>query len=155
MQLDKPLSRNDLVKYFGLEPSKTGDYRPLLRVLSALGIRLVGGTTRWSVVWRALGLAAEQDLRNLDDLAAPLLTARAVAALTGVDPSIVYRWSKGAVPAGMPPFPAPIDLTCGRKGRRGLRWRRAEIIAWHSREPLPVYARPAPAFGSLAPPKTP
>ena len=59
----------------------------------------------------------------------------------------------GAVPAGMPPFPRPIDLTGGREGARGLRWRRTEVDAWHSHEPLPNYARKAPVYGSLTPTK--
>lgn len=153
MQLDKPLTRDDLVIFFGLKPVRSGDYRALSRVLSALGIRLVGGTTRWSVVWRALGLSPDQKPCDLADLAAPLLTAKAAAARVGVDPSIIYRWSKGAVPMGMPHFPKPIDLTTGRKGARGLRWRRAEVDAWHSHQPLPTYARQAPAFGALTPTK--
>jgi len=151
--LDKPLSKDDLVAHFCLKPVKTGDYRALHRVLKRLGIRLVGGTTRWPVVWSALGLAPQQDARLVADLMQPLLTAKAAAALIGVSPSIIYRWSMGAVPAGMPPFPRPIDLTGGREGARGLRWRRTEVDAWHSHEPLPNYARKAPVYGSLTPTK--
>jgi len=151
--LDKPLTRDDLVRFFGLQPVKTGDYRPLSRILSALGIRLVGGTTRWQVIWGALGLSPDQQLYHIADLTTPLLTAPAAAELVGVSSSIIYRWSKGAVPSHMPPFPRPIDLTSGRNGARGLRWRRAEVIAWHSHQPLPVYAQKAPAFASLAPGK--
>ena len=149
--LDKPLSKDDLVAHFRLKPVKTRDYRALHRVLKTLGIRLVGGTTRWPVVWSALGLAPQQDARLAADLMEPLLTAKAAAALLGVSPSIIYRWSKGHVPTDMPPFPTAIDLSGGRRDARGLRWRRAEVLAWHSRTPLPVYARKAPVYGSLTP----
>ncbi|GHF72073.1 helix-turn-helix transcriptional regulator [Seohaeicola zhoushanensis] len=151
--IEKPLTRDDLVRFFGLKPVRTGDYRPLSRVLSALGIRLVGGTTRWVVVWSALGLSADQKPCHLKHLTEPLITAKSAAAALGVDPSIVYRWSKGLVPNGMPSFPDAIDLSNGRTDARALRWRRAEIVAWHSREPLPGYARTAPPFGSLTPRK--
>ena len=151
--LDKPLHRDDLVTFFRLKPVRTGDYRALSRILSALDVRLVGGTTRWSVVWRALGLSSDQRPCHLIELSEPLLTAKATAALVGVDPSIVYRWSKGAVPTGMSPFPKPIDLMGGREGARGMRWWRAEVLAWHSRQPLPEYIPEAPAFGSLTPGK--
>lgn len=149
--LDKPLSKDDLVAHFRLTPVKTGDYRALHRVLKRLGIRLVGGTTRWPVVWSALGLAPQQDARLATDLLEPLLTAKAAAALIGVSPSIIYRWSKGRVPADLRPFPTAIDLSGGLKDARCLRWRRAEVLAWHSHSPLPVYARKAPVYGSLTP----
>ena len=151
--LDKPLSKDDLVAHFRLKPVKTGDYRALHRVLKALGIRLVGGTTQWSVVWSALGLAPQQDAQVAADLMEPLLNAKAAAFLIGVSPSIIYRWSKGRVPIDLPPFPTAIDLAGGRKDARGLRWRRAEVLAWHSRSPLPVYACKAPVYGSLTPTK--
>ena len=151
MTHDTPLSKDDLVTFFCLKPVNKGDYRALSRVLRALGIRLVGGTTRWPVVWSAFGLAPEQDLQRAAELREPLLDAKAAAALIGVTPSIIYRWSKGNVPARMPVFPKAIDLSKGRKNARGLRWRRAEVLAWHSHETLPVYGRTAPGFGSLIP----
>ncbi|WP_209426818.1 hypothetical protein [Pararhodobacter sp. SW119] len=148
--LDKPLTRTDLIAFFALP--ETEDTRPLARVLRHLKITLRGGTTRWPVVWRALGLAAEQDHAHHAELTAPLLTARGVADLVGVaDPSIVYRWEKGKVPAGASSFPASIDLSNGRKGARAKRWRRAEVLAWHTGNELPRYARPAPVFGALTP----
>lgn len=151
MTHDTPLSKDDLVTFFCLKPVINGDYRALSRVLRALGIRLVGGTTRWPVVWSAFGLASEQNLQRAGELKVPLVDAKAAAALIGVTPSIIYRWSKGNVPARMPVFPKAIDLSKGRKNARGLRWRRAEVLAWHSHETLPVYARTAPGFGSLIP----
>lgn len=151
--LDTPLTRDDLVKFFGLDPVRNGDYRALRRVLSALGVRLIGGTTRWSVIWPAIGLAASQNPCHTAELTAPLLTAKSVAVLLGVDPSIVYRWSKGEVAVGLDPFPAVIDLSGGQKGARVQRWRRAEVLAWHSRQPLPDYTLKAPTFGSLTPRK--
>ena len=151
MTHDTPLSKDDLVTFFRLKPVNNGDYRALSRVLRALGIRLVGGTTRWPVVWSAFGLATEQDLQRAAELREPLLDAKAAAALIGVTPSIIYRWSKGNVPARMPVFPKAIDLSNGRENARGLRWRRAEVLAWHSHETLPAYARTAPGFGSLIP----
>lgn len=151
--LNTPLTRDDLVKFFGLDPVKNGDYRPLRRVLSALNIRLIGGTTQWPVIWSALGLSASQKPCHVSDLTAPLLTAKSVAFLLGVDPSIVYRWSKGELPTDLNPFPTVIDLSGGRKGARVKRWRRAEVMAWHSCQPLPDYARKPAAFGSLTPQK--
>jgi predicted DNA-binding transcriptional regulator AlpA len=146
LNVNTPLTRKDLRIFLSVEE------RGLGRALRDLGIPLRGGTTRWPVVWRALGLAAEQDPSLHDDLTAKLLTARAVADLVGVtDPSIVYRWEKGKVPANTPPFPASIDLSNGRKDARAKRWRRAEVLAWHTDKPLPRYARPAPAFGALTP----
>jgi len=148
--LDTPLSRSDLVTFFALP--KTGDTRPLARVLRELGISLRGGTTRWPVVWRAIGLAEEQDPAHLAQLTAPLLTARAAAELLGLaDPSILYRWAKGHVPKGADPFPPVIDLSNGRKDARARRWRRAEVLAWHMGKPLPIYAKPAPVFGAIRP----
>ncbi|MGY9039398.1 MAG: helix-turn-helix transcriptional regulator [Rhodobacterales bacterium] len=151
MTHDTPLFKNDLIKFFRLKPAKNDDYRALSRVLKALGIRLVGGTTRWPVIWLALGLAGQQDPMRAAELKEALLDAQTSAALIGVDPSIIYRWSKGRVPARMPPFPTAIDLSKGRKNARCLRWRRAEVLAWHSHQTLPAYARLAPAFGSLTP----
>lgn len=151
MTHDTPLSKDDLVTFFCLKPVNKGDYRALSRVLRALGIRLVGGTTRWPVVWSAFGLAPEQDLQRAAELREPLLDAKAAAALIGVTPSIIYRWSKGNVPARMPVFPKAIDLSNGRENARGLRWHRAEVLAWHGRQTLPAYARTAPGFGSLIP----
>ncbi len=150
---DKPLTKDDLVAFFCLKPVKNGDYRPLSRVLKALGIRLVGGTTRWSVIWSALGLAAEQEPQREAELKEALLDAKTAAALIGVDPSIIYRYSKGRLPAQMPAFPKVIDLTNDRENTRGLRWRRAEVLAWHSHQALPVYKRMAPVFGALTPKK--
>lgn len=151
MTHDTPLSKDDLVTFFCLKPVNNGDYRALSRVLKTFGIRLVGGTTRWPVVWSAFGLAPEQDLQRAAELRKPLLDAKAAAALIGVTPSIIYRWSKGNVPGRMPVFPKAIDLSNGRENARGLRWRRAEVLAWHSHETLPVYARTVPSFGSLIP----
>lgn len=156
--LDKPVTRADLVRFFALDagaPScadRLPDPRPLARVLKALDISLRGGTTRWPVVWRALGLAEEQDPLNHAALTEPLLKARAVADLVGVaDPSIIYRWEKGQVPAGAGPFPRAIDLSGGRKARGARRWRRAEVLAWHMSQAQPRYARPAPVFGAIRP----
>ena len=151
MKQDTPLSKDDLVKFFGLKPVKNDDYRALSRVLKALGIRLVGGTTRWSVVWAALGLAEGQVPERAVELRQPLLDARATAELLGVDPSTLYRWSKGQVPIGMPPFPKVLDLSNGRANARSQRWRRAEILAWHCHQELPNYARRSPVFGALTP----
>ena len=81
------------------------------------------------------------------------LTAQAVGALLGVSTSVIYRWEKGRLPAGAPPFPPCIDLSNGRAGARMKRWRKADVLAWHEDRPLPRYARPAPRFGALAPPK--
>ena len=153
MTHDTPLSKNDLMKFFRLKRVDDGDYRALSRVLKALDIRLVGGTTRWPVIWSAFELAVGQNPERAAELREPLLDAKTAAALIGVDPSIIYRWSKGRVPARMPPFPNAIDLSKGRKNARGLRWRRAEVLAWHSHQPLPVYERIAPAFGALTPTK--
>ena len=145
--LDTPLSRSDLAIFFSLAPGTPGDRRPLARVLRNLGLTLRGGTTRWPVVWRALGLAEDQDPAHFAEL-----IARGVAELLGVaDPSIVYRWEKGKLPTGSGPFPPVIDPSNGRKGARAKRWRRAEVLAWHAGKPLPRYATPVPAFGALAP----
>ncbi|WPY96300.1 hypothetical protein T8T21_16125 (plasmid) [Limimaricola variabilis] len=157
--LDTPLTRADLVTFFSLapkppsmDPDKRPDPRPLTRVLRDLGMALRGGTTRWPVVWRALGLAEEQDPAHHAALMTPLLTAREVADLVGVlDPSIIYRWAKGKVPQGAGPFPCAIDLSGGRKDARAKRWRRAEVLAWHMGQPQPLYAKPAPVFGTIRP----
>lgn len=152
-QNDPLLDRTALAKFFSVQ-SRSGlePFRPLRSVLKALGIRLVGGTTRRSVLWRALGLAAIQDPAHHDDLSRPLLKAVEVGDLVGVaDPSIVYRWHKGRLPKGVPPFPSAIDLSGGRENARALRWRRAEVLAWHTGSPAPDYAPLPPTFGSLAP----
>ena len=154
--LDTPLTRANLTTFFALEPKHPSDHPPdprrLARVLKALGISLRGGTTRWPVVWRALNLAEEQDPGHHKALTGPLLTARAVADLVGVaDPSIVYRWEKGAVPKGAGPFPCAIDLSGGRKDARAKRCREAEELAWHMGKPQPRYAKPAPVFGAIRP----
>lgn len=157
--IDKALSRTDLNRFFALEArclpvtaDTPPDPRPLARVLRDLGITLRGGTTRWPVVWRGLGLAEEQDTAHHTALMAPLLTASAVADLVGVaDPSIIYRWAKGKVPQGAGPFPCAIDLSGGRKDARAKRWRRAEVLAWHMGQPQPLYAKPAPVFGVIRP----
>lgn len=148
--LDTPLSRADLTTFFALP--RTGDPRPLARVLRELGITLRGGTTRWPVVWEALGLSGDQEPQHLAELTAPLLTARATADLMGLaDPSILYRWQKGQLPKGTAPFPSVIDLSNGRKAARARRWRKAEVLAWHMGRPLPRYATPAPVFGAIRP----
>lgn len=152
---DQPLTRDKLEGFFRIR-KKPGsrDRRALAKVLHALGIRLRGGTTRWSVVLRALGFSETQDPVHWADLTAPLLTANDVAVLLGVsDASIIYRWEKGRLAADVPPFPAAIDLSNGRKSARAKRWRRAEVLAWHEGRPLPQYAKSAPAFGALTPPK--
>ncbi len=154
--LDTPLTRADLITFFALEQKHPTchppDPRRLARVLKALGIPLRGGTTRWPVVWRALGLSEEQEPEHHEALTEPLLTARTVADLVGVaDPSIVYRWEKGAVPKGAGPFPCAIDLSDGRKARGAKRWRRAEVRAWLMGRPQPRYVKPAPVFGAIRP----
>lgn len=154
--LDTPLTRADLTTFFALEPKPASSHPPdprrLARVLKVLGISLRGGTTRWPVIWRALGLAEEQDPKHHEALTEPLLTALAVADLVGVaDPSIVYRWEKGAVPKGAGPFPCAIDLSGGRKARGAKRWCEAEVLAWHMGKPQPRYAKPAPVFGAIRP----
>ncbi len=146
--LDEPLTRDDLEVFFRIrkKPEIT-DRRALAKVLRALGIRLRGGTTRWSVVLPAVGLSEKQDSAHWTDLTAPLLTARDVAALLGhEDPSIIYRWEKGKLPAKAPPFPAAIDLSNGRRDARAKRWRQAEVLAWQKGEPVPEYAKATPAF---------
>jgi predicted DNA-binding transcriptional regulator AlpA len=143
---DELLTRPDLGRFFTVKE------RGLGRVLRALDIRLLGATTRWSVVWRALGLADIQDPAHWADLTAPLLTAKGVAERIGVaDPSIVYRWEKGQLPAGALPFPKAIDLSNGHENARAKRWRRADVLAWHAQRPCTRYAKPAPVFGALAP----
>lgn len=149
--LDRPLTRSDLVAFFTLPKKRPDDTRPLCRVLRDLGIRLRGGTTRWPIVWHALGLAEHQDPAHHAALTEPLLTAQAVADLLGVSTSILYRWEKGRLPKGAPPFPASIDLSNGRKAARARRWRKAEVLAWHMGRPAPRYAMPAPVFGAIMP----
>jgi predicted DNA-binding transcriptional regulator AlpA len=149
--LDKPLTRADLVTFFALPKKRVDDMRPLCRVLRDLDIRLRGGTTRWPVVWRAIGLAEDQDPEHYADLTAPLLTAQGAAAFMGVSTSIIYRWEKGRLPRGVPPFPPTIDLSNGRQDARAKRWRKAEVLAWHMQKPIPSYAKPAPVFGSIGP----
>jgi len=52
--------------------------------------------------------------------------------------------SKGNVPARMPVFPKAIDLSkMVAKTARGLRCRRAEVLAWHSHEPSPSMRVPS------------
>ncbi|TCS60189.1 hypothetical protein EDD52_1156 [Primorskyibacter sedentarius] len=151
--LDQPLTRDDLEDFFRIR-KKTGgtDRRALNKVLRALGIQLRGGTTRWSVVLHAIGLSETQDPAHWADLKAPLLTADDVAAQLGLaDTSIIYRWGKGELAVGMPPFPAVIDLSNGRKQARAKRWRRAEVLAWHRGQSIPQYAKAITAFGSLTP----
>lgn len=150
--LDKPLTRDDLESFFNLRKRGGTDRRALNKVLRALGLRLRGGTTRWAVVLEALGLAAAQDADRWAELTAPLLTANEVAELLGLaDSSIIYRWTKGSVPPGTPPFPAVIDLANGQQDARAKRWRRAEVLAWHEGRTPPRYAKAAPAFGALVP----
>jgi predicted DNA-binding transcriptional regulator AlpA len=153
--LNKPLTRDDLETFFLIRKKKgSSDRRALNKVLRALGIRLRGGPTRWSVVLRALGLAETQDPSQWVELTAPLLTANDVAVLLGMaDASIIYRWEKGALPANTPPFPATIDLSNGREDARAKRWRRAEVLAWHERRTPPKYVKVAPLFGTLIPNK--
>lgn len=153
--LDQALTRDDLEAFFRIrkKPGST-DRRALAKILRALGIRLRGGTTRWSVVMQALGLSETQDPAQWAELTTPLLTANDAATLLGkADASIIYRWEKGELPADTPPFPATIDLSNGRQDARAKRWRRAEVLAWHKRRTLPRYAKAAPAFGALIPTK--
>lgn len=142
-----PIHRDDLARYFAVKP------RALARVLRDLEIRPVGRTVPWPMIWRALGLADEQDPGHFDDLMTPLLAAKAVASELGVTPSIIYRWRKGKIPPGHAPMPAAIDLSNGRAGARALRWRKSEILAWHCQKPAPAYAKARPAFGALSPTK--
>jgi len=122
-----------------------------LEHFEAPGNRLVGGTTRWSVVWAALGLAEAQVPGRAEELRQPLFDALTTAELLGVDPSTLYRWSKGQVLIGMPPFPKVLDLSNGRANARSQRWRGAEVLAWHCHQDLPVYVRRSPVFGALTP----
>jgi predicted DNA-binding transcriptional regulator AlpA len=149
---DQPLTRPELCFFFAVRFAQSGDQRGLHNILRALKIRLRGGTTRWPVVWAALGLSEEQEPQHYADLTAPLLTAQAVAQLLGLaDSSIIYRWSKGQLPRSTPSFPAAIDLSNGRKSARANRWRQAEVLAWHDGKQLPQYAKAAPIFGALTP----
>ncbi|SFB14906.1 hypothetical protein SAMN05421688_3249 [Poseidonocella pacifica] len=152
--MDRPLTRDDLEVFFRIRKKPgSDDRRALAKVLGALDIRLRGETTRWPVVWRAIGLAERQSRNHHLELTEPLLTAAAAADLLGqADPSIIYRWSVGKLPAGTPPFPPVIDLSGGRDNARAKRWRKAEVLAWHERRPLPQYAKAAPVFGALTPP---
>ncbi|WP_340110604.1 hypothetical protein [Pikeienuella sp. HZG-20] len=147
--LKDPLTRGDLAAFFNTKNT----HRALTCVLRGLGIRLNGGTTRWSVVLASLGLAEDQDPARQAELTEPLLTAAGAAALIGVSSSVIYRWEKGRLAEGAQPFPKSIDLSGGRENARAKRWRKAEIIAWHRGQRLPVYARAAPVFGSIRPPK--
>lgn len=141
-----PITRDELKVFLAVKE------RGLAPVLRGLGIRLIGKATQWSVVWRAIGLAEDQDPADFDALKAPLLPASAVAELCGgVSTSIIYRWHKGQTARGVPALPPAIDLSCGRENARALRWRRSEIKAWHAIEPIPSYARPVPVFGTLLP----
>ena len=140
------LSREELARFFAVPP------RGLGQVLRSLGLRDAGVGLRWPDLWRSLGLAEEQESRHHRDLTEPLLPARALPALVGVEStSIIYRWEKGTVPAGKPPFPSAIDIGAGREGARQKRWRRAEILAWQLGRPLPRYAQAVPPFGTLLP----
>ena len=144
--IETPADRERLCAFFNVKP------RGLPGVLRDLKIRLIGGKVRWPVVWTALGLAPEQDPNHWQDLLAQLMTAEEVADYCGVDARTIYRWRHGqGVPSGLPPMPAPIDLSRGRKNARKLRWRRAEIVAWQNRAAPPVYARAAPVLGTLRP----
>lgn len=100
--LDQPLTRDDLEVFFRIRKKPGGtDRRALNKVLRALGSRLRGGTTRWSVVLRAIGLSETQDPAHWADLKTPLLTANDVVAQLGVaDASIIYRWGKGELAVG-------------------------------------------------------
>ena len=129
-------NRAQLAQFFQVAP------RGLGRVLRDLGLRMIGGTLQWGLIWQALGLSADQDPRHWADLKSPLWTAADVAAYCGVSSSIIYRWSAGKRPATMPRMPAPIDLSGGREGARALRWRRAEIVAWQRR--CLLYTSPSP-----------
>ena len=144
---DNPLYRSDLITFFNTTE------RGLPRILRDLNLRLVGGTTRWSVVWRTLGLDENQDPSHCDALKERLLTAQDVGGLCGVSTSIIYRWEKGKLPTGQRSFPGSIDLSNGRKNARAKRWRKAEVLAWHTGKPIPRYAQAAPAFGALTPNK--
>jgi predicted DNA-binding transcriptional regulator AlpA len=143
---NEPADRDRLRTFFNVKP------RGLAGVLRDLKIRPIGGKARWPVVWAALGLACEQDPDDWPDLLAPLMTAKDVADYCGVGARTIYRWRHGeGLPADLPPMPAPIDLSRGRKDARKLRWRRAEIVAWQNRKEPPVYARAAPVLGTLKP----
>lgn len=144
---DTPLKRCDLIRFFNTAE------RGLPRILRELDLKLVGGTTRWSVVLRTLGLKEDQDSTKVDDLREPLLKVADVASLLGVSTSIIYRWEKGKLPKGQKPFPNSIDLSNGRKNARAKRWRKAEVLAWHTRKSIPRYAKVAPVFGTLTPNK--
>jgi predicted DNA-binding transcriptional regulator AlpA len=144
--INEPADRERLRAFFNVKP------RGLPGVLRDLKIRPIGGRVRWPVVWAALGLAAEQDPNCWKDLLAQLMTAEKVADYCGVDARTIYRWRHGqGLPSGLPPMPAPIDLSGGRENARKLRWRRAEIVAWQNRKEPPVYARAAPVLGTLKP----
>ena len=126
--------------------------RGLSRVLRRLGLPPRSRRFSRGLVWKSLGLSPDQDPADWEDLSAPLLTAAEVARLLGVDSSTVYKWhdEKPARP-GYPSMPRAIDLGCGAENTRGLRWRRAEIIAWDLQTPIPQYRKPAPVFGALLP----
>lgn len=143
---DKPATKPQLETFFGVTD------RGLPAVLNDLQIRPIGGHVRWPVVWKALGLAAEQDPGHVCELKHPLMTAREVGDLCEVTARTVYRWQTGVgLPDGLPSMPKAIDLSAGRKDARKARWRKSEIVAWQDREPQPAYARAAPTFGSLKP----
>jgi len=126
--------------------------RGLSHVLRRLGLPQRSRRFSRGFVWKSLGLSPDQDPANWEDLSVPLLTATEVAGILGIDPSTVYKWhdAKPARP-GYPPMPRAIDLGCGAENTRGLRWRRAEIIAWDLQSPIPQYRKLAPVFGALLP----
>lgn len=143
--MNEPPDRDRLRAFFNVTE------RGLSPVLRDLGLRLIGGRIQWPVVWRALGLAPDQDPAHRAELTAPLMTAEEVARYCGVSARTVYRWRRGELPDHVPPMPAAIDLSGGRRNARKARWRRAEIVAWQNRRPQPAYARPAPVLGALKP----
>ena len=133
---DSYINRKDLIAYFGVPA------RSLKEVLQDAGIVLRANGTRWSVVFEALGLAADQSAKHWEELTKPLLTASQVAQDMGrTDPSIIYRWVNPSSPNYSPDFPAPIDLSFGKRpnARNRKRWRRADVIAWQSNKPQPKY----------------
>lgn len=133
---DTYINRKDLIAYFGVPA------RSLKEVLKDAGIVLRANGTRWSVVFEAFGLAADQSAEHWDELTKPLLTPKQVALIVGKEaPETITRWSNPAAPRYRPDFPPPIDLTFGKRpnARNRKRWRKAEVIAWHSNKPQPKY----------------
>ncbi|NOR31951.1 MAG: AlpA family phage regulatory protein [Sulfitobacter sp.] len=141
---DDPVSRANLEDFFNVKP------RGLRRILTAFGIGLVAGHTRWVVIFNAFGFSKQCTPHREKELMEGLLTAGDVADRIGLaDTSTVYKWVKGKGPQHFGPFPKPIDLRNGTKGGRAMRWRRAEIDAWLDGRPQPKYDLLSPVFGAL------